>query len=210
MPSNFHKQIDAACVQLDRAIILLIDEGDYYWSATSADAAEEIFGKIATVLSKSSALETICETFERMLSPEELEAFGKAKGLRASLNEHRNWLKHYQEENTEFYFDVESVARDLVDRAIDSPRHSIKSNSKQIERFYVYASGRYNRGRIKTDNCPRCGKNEGLPIFWGQADEETWKAAQSGELILGGYVTHEINANRECHNCDHQWLASSM
>lgn len=39
---------------------------------------------------------------------------------------------------------------------------------------------------MKKVYCPSCGRNEGVPLIRGAAEEEAWKAAQRGEAVLAG------------------------
>jgi hypothetical protein len=58
------------------------------------------------------------------------------------------------------------------------------------------------------ESCPACGKQEGLPLVWGEADEERKAAAQRGEIILAGFVVWREFLDFECQACGYQWATT--
>jgi len=58
---------------------------------------------------------------------------------------------------------------------------------------------------LKKERCPSCGELEGLPLVWGDPDEETQQAVTRGEIILAGRVIWRDFLDFECRKCGHQW-----
>lgn len=57
--------------------------------------------------------------------------------------------------------------------------------------------------------CPKCEEKAGVRIAYGYPTEETFAAAQRGELAIGGCM-REIEAPKwECLACEHRWPISA-
>lgn len=62
---------------------------------------------------------------------------------------------------------------------------------------------------MEKTRCPSCGLNEGVPLIWGAADEQTWKAVQRGEAVLAGCMMQPAGGSvpdHACLNCSHRWI----
>lgn len=108
-------KIDAAVHQLDWAIVLFVDHGEFIPAITLASAAEEILGKAVGTASVSN---TIRGTFSAQFGMKESEV------TRDHLNRFRNWLKHWDEYPNDDKLEVEadkeavqSIARALANLA---------------------------------------------------------------------------------------------
>ena len=59
--------------------------------------------------------------------------------------------------------------------------------------------------RRKPEKCPKCGSAKGLPILYGRPTAEAFKAAQEGEVILGGCLIQVGAPLWRCDECGHEW-----
>lgn len=141
MSANWHNQKHVARCQLERAIELFLDEKDYYSAATLAGACEEILGKLVERTGKSRALSNLTIRFRSLLSEEEYKAIDENKGLLSLLNEYRNWLKHYCEDQ-QLFIDSEAAAFDLIDRAHENWIALDEEDSAPMLRFRDHSSHR--------------------------------------------------------------------
>jgi len=57
------------------------------------------------------------------------------------------------------------------------------------------------RFRRKPESCPLCGGMNVIPITYGLPTIETAKAAERGEVALGGCVVHPDNRRWQCGSC---------
>ncbi len=82
------------------------------------------------------------------LTPQEIEAlkdFAKQKDfstVRDTLNEYRNWLKHFIPELDEFFIDAESAAAELIERAVENFYQVTGRDTSQTERFLEFQRNR--------------------------------------------------------------------
>ena len=56
--------------------------------------------------------------------------------------------------------------------------------------------------------CPSCGQLAGIPLVWGDADQETWEASVRGEVVLAGCMIEPISGaapDYACLNCAYRW-----
>lgn len=143
MTATWHNQKAVAICQLNQAIEIFLDKHDYYASATLAGASEEILGIMVAKLGKEHALAHIKSLICSMLTEEEKNAIGGERGLVASLNEYRNWLKHYIEGDQHFYMDSKAAAYELIERACENLVALGEKDTEQISRFAEYARLRY-------------------------------------------------------------------
>ena len=62
----------------------------------------------------------------------------------------------------------------------------------------------------KKATCPKCGSNEGLPILYGMPTDEAFKAAEDGEIALGGCTIIEgMSPDYYCSECGYSWKKMS-
>jgi hypothetical protein len=56
---------------------------------------------------------------------------------------------------------------------------------------------------VGKERCPECGAVEVVPIVYGYpaADSELMRAAQAGEVVLGGCVIEDDQPYWRCRNC---------
>lgn len=141
MSANWHNQKHVARCQLERAIELFLDEQDYYSAATLAGASEEILGKLRERTGMPHALSNLRNRLRSMLTEEEYKAIDEKKGLLSLLNEYRNWLKHFSEDE-ELFIDSKAAAFDLIDRAHENWIALGEEDSAQMLRFREHSSGR--------------------------------------------------------------------
>jgi hypothetical protein len=60
------------------------------------------------------------------------------------------------------------------------------------------------------ERCPSCGQVEGVPLVWGDPDEQTRKAAQRSELVLAGCMIQPLGGaapDYACLHCCHRWIS---
>jgi hypothetical protein len=61
----------------------------------------------------------------------------------------------------------------------------------------------------KSENCPKCGKDEGVPLVWGKPGRDAVEKIERKELVCGGCdiwsALGGVVMNRECLSCGHQW-----
>jgi hypothetical protein len=216
MAAKEHHQLEAACVQLDRAIALFLDEQDYYSAATLAGAAEDIFGAMVQRSGQTSAFGNLHQRICEALTPAERDALresqlkGRSKdGVKAEINSTRNWLKHSDGTEDFRYMDVEREAFDVLDRAVESRLLLLEELTPLIGRFHDYADHRHSGSLFRKLDCPSCGQAEGVPLLWGEPDKNAWGASLRGELVLAGCVLDMAEQTpppeHECLECGHRW-----
>lgn len=145
------KQIEVAEIQLDRAITLFLDEEDYFSSGTLAGAAEEIFGCLLRDLGREPSLDNYVSVMQKLLSEVEIRAIEPNSKpsrtldgiLSSQLNDYRNWLKHYMKNESEFLFNPESAAEELLDRACSNFWQLFGRETEQTKRFLEYQRNIY-------------------------------------------------------------------
>lgn len=107
-----YNKADLARIQIDRAVELYLDHGDFVCASTLAGAAEEMLGNIA----KAQGGESLLGIIHRELEDE----FEKFSDLSAAVNWFRNELKHSRD-NPSLQAEVEFTEGDcalLLYRAI--------------------------------------------------------------------------------------------
>jgi hypothetical protein len=146
--ARFHPRLDVCEHQLNRSIELFLESRDFYSSATLAGAAEEVLGKMLEDSGSKSSSTRKTIALMSSLTPQEIEAlkdFAKQKDfstVRDTLNEYRNWLKHFIPELDEFFIDAESAAADLIERAVENFYQVTGRDTSQTERFLEFQRNR--------------------------------------------------------------------
>jgi hypothetical protein len=116
--------LEIAHRQIERAIVLFLDDRDYVSSLTLAGAAEEILGKLLNKEGKEHWLDSISKGALRALgfrkrelqAPEALKA---KKEIANIANRHKNAFKHYNIDGTVTLL-VDVAAAEMIDRAISN------------------------------------------------------------------------------------------
>jgi len=116
--------LEVAERQLERSVVLFLDEKDYVSSLTLAGAAEEILGKLLNKEGKEHWLDSISKGALRALgfrkkTFETPEAKKAKKEIANISNYHKNRMKHYNDDGT-ITFAVDIEAADMIDRAISN------------------------------------------------------------------------------------------
>ncbi|WP_310646505.1 hypothetical protein [Limnohabitans sp.] len=148
MKARFHPRLDVCEHQLNRSIELFLESRDFYSSATLAGAAEEVLGKMLEDSGSKSSSTRKTIALMSSLTPQEIEAlkdFAKQKDfstVRDTLNEYRNWLKHFIPELDEFFIDAESAAAELIERAVENFYQVTGRDTSQTERFLEFQRNR--------------------------------------------------------------------
>jgi len=57
----------------------------------------------------------------------------------------------------------------------------------------------------RTYICPRCRARAGVDILYGEPTIEAFKAAERGEIHIGGCVMELDAPDRHCRDCGHEW-----
>lgn len=146
--ARFHPRLDVCEHQLNRSIELFLESRDFYSSATLAGAAEEVLGKMLEDSGSKSSSTRKTIALMSSLTPQEIEAlkdFAKQKDfstVRDTLNEYRNWLKHFIPELDEFFIDAESAAAELIERAVENFYQVTGRDTSQTERFLEFQRNR--------------------------------------------------------------------
>lgn len=110
-----YSKFEIAEHQLERALHLLLDEGDYISSITLAGASEEILGKLLNEQGKESDLESFVNACVQ-IGTEELQEDWPNKEFVSIANYFRNGLKHYT--GGDSISVPEEAAVEIIDRAI--------------------------------------------------------------------------------------------
>ena len=58
-----------------------------------------------------------------------------------------------------------------------------------------------------TVRCPSCAARSAVQILYGLPGDEAGRAAEAGEVVLGGCVVTPGMANTRCRSCGHEWIA---
>lgn len=61
---------------------------------------------------------------------------------------------------------------------------------------------------MKRAICPSCEKINGVQLLWGMPDAADLTLAEKGEVELGGCVITDMEVDRHCRSCAHQWKSS--
>lgn len=116
--------LEIAHRQIERAIVLFLDERDYVSALTLAGAAEEILGKLLNKEGKEHWLDSISKGALKALGfrKKELEMPEALKAKREIVNisnRHKNTFKHYNSDETITLL-VDVAAANMIDRAISN------------------------------------------------------------------------------------------
>ena len=55
--------------------------------------------------------------------------------------------------------------------------------------------------------CPKCGAPGAVPVVFGLPTDEAGRAAEAGEVVLGGRVVTPRMPDTHCRSCGHEWIA---
>ncbi|MFZ5608956.1 MAG: hypothetical protein ACOY99_05025 [Pseudomonadota bacterium] len=122
---------EIARIQLDRAIILMLDEKDYVSAITLAGASEEILGQM---LGEKSTYKEFEKAFTKLHERRTGERPEK-RIFNALANGVRNGLKHYQD-GAPLHFDPEQEAKEIVDRAAVNYFLLTQEETPAMKRFW--------------------------------------------------------------------------
>ena len=125
--------LDAAEIQLRRAILLFLEEQDFVSALTLAGAAEEILGMLLREKGQQSALDTLIETSCR-LEKKFMGSSSLPKEVARLANVFRNRLKHYNSQEA-ITFSAGWYAAEMIDRAIQNYRSLTGQVTKEMTRF---------------------------------------------------------------------------
>lgn len=124
--------------QIDRAIILFIDDADFISTITLAGAAEEILGKMLNKEGMTHVLDELINGSLKFQDPDvDIQDPKTRKGIASIANYYKNKLKHFDEEASGVHFSSDCYAADLIDRAISNYWKLTESETKQMERFKI-------------------------------------------------------------------------
>lgn len=116
--------LEIAHRQIERAIVLFLDDRDYVSALTLAGAAEEILGKLLNKEGKEHWLDSISKGALRVLGFRKIElktpeALKAKKEIANIANRHKNTFKHYNSDGTVTLL-VDVAAAKMIDRAISN------------------------------------------------------------------------------------------
>jgi len=135
VPVRAYYREDLALAQLQTALQLYFDGKDRGSVITLAGAADEIFGKLLAAASRDSSLKSLVAAVAEI----QKKLFGEAvepKHIADRANAARNSLKHWNVGDTEIVkFDLETEARDMLNRAIDNYWMLKQKLTPEMERF---------------------------------------------------------------------------
>lgn len=131
------RKLDIAVKQLETAIDLFVDRGDYICSITLAGAAEEILGKLVERNGKRPSVDELCASLISKYAPT-----ADPKHIRAQhLNKARNSLKHANRINEdEIKIEVEPEAMSMIIRALNNLVVLDRSAPYNVEKFLMVIS----------------------------------------------------------------------
>jgi len=132
-------KIEISLIQIERAILLALDEFEYVSAITLAGAAEEILGKILEAEGKTSSHTAILTLLQ--LSHEQLNLQTLSKEEQKEItNGTRNHLKHFM--GTEYIeANLKQQACNLIHRAISNYIMLCKEPTKIIWRWIAEEKG---------------------------------------------------------------------
>lgn len=125
--------------QIERAIVVFLDDKDYVSALTLAGAAEEILGKLLNKEGKEHWLDSISKGALRALgfrkkefeTPEALKA---RKEIADIANQHKNRLKHYNNDGTITLL-IDVAAAEMIYRAISNYFDLTQRETEAMGRF---------------------------------------------------------------------------
>jgi len=127
-----HK-LDIAVKQLETAIDLFVDRGDYISAITLAGAAEEILGVLVKRSGKHPSVDDLCRSLIAKYVPT-----ADPKHIRDQyLNKARNSLKHANRaKEDEIAIEVEQEAISMIARALNNLITLDRSVPYNVEKFF--------------------------------------------------------------------------
>ena len=135
VPVRAYYRKDLALAQLVTALGLYFDGGDRGSVITLAGAADEIFGKLLAASERENSFQSLIAAVTAI----QQKLFGEAlepKRIADRANAARNTLKHWDVGDTEIVkFDLETEARDMLNRAIDNYWSLEQKLTPEMERF---------------------------------------------------------------------------
>ena len=135
VPVRAYYREDLALAQLQTALRIYFDSGDHGSVITLAGAADEIFGKLLAASGRDNSLNSLIAAVTAI----QQKLFGEAlepKQIADRANAARNSLKHWDVGDTEIVnFDLETEARDMLNRAIDNYWTLKQELTPEMERF---------------------------------------------------------------------------
>jgi hypothetical protein len=135
VPIRAYYRKELAFAQLQTALHLYFDAGDRGSVITLAGAADEIFGKLLAASGHGSSLKSLITAVAEI----QRKLFGEAgepKHIADRANAARNSLKHWDVGDPEIVkFDLETEARDMLNRAIDNYWMLEHKLTPEMERF---------------------------------------------------------------------------
>jgi len=116
--------LEVAHRQIERAIVVFLDDKDYVSALTLAGAAEEILGKLLNKEGKEHWLDSISKGALRALGFRKMEfetpeALKAKKEIANNANHYKNRLKHYNDDGTITLL-INVAAAEMIDRAISN------------------------------------------------------------------------------------------
>ncbi|KGC96404.1 hypothetical protein DP62_5739 [Burkholderia pseudomallei] len=125
MPAQTYRRIDLALEQLDVALMLFLERGDFPAVITLAGAAEEVLGKEVNRRGWQVALHRRVNRYAEQ----------DRKAAITEQNRVRNALKHFADhEQSEFTADLEEAARWALERACENA-HRLELEVPRSEAF---------------------------------------------------------------------------
>lgn len=126
-------KLDIALAQVERAIVLALDESDFVSAVTLAGAAEEILGSLLKLEGKQSSYGGLKRTLEYVHENVQVEKLS-GKEFNALANGVRNHFKHHSNTET-IEVDAEQEACNIVCRAIGNYTSLGYERTKTMERW---------------------------------------------------------------------------
>jgi hypothetical protein len=131
--------LEIAHRQIERAVVLFLDDKDYVSALTLAGAAEEILGKLLNKEGKEHWLDSISKGALQALgfpkkeleTPEALKA---RKEIANIANHFKNTVKHYNDDGT-IKLLVDVAAAEMIDRAISNYFNLTQRETGAMGRF---------------------------------------------------------------------------
>lgn len=111
-------KLDLALHQLERAILLHLDEKDYICAITLAGAADELLRALVEQIGVTPALTRRVDLTVALCDDDEIDPKLLAKYVADMANYHRNELKHYRDGSPLLVLEENSA--DMLQRAISN------------------------------------------------------------------------------------------
>lgn len=159
-------KLDAAEIQLERAIELFMVEKDYISALTLAGAADELLGGAIKAKGWRPSRSKLLDVFPRMLvvgedtDPPEMTE----KEIGTIINEARNWLKHY-DDGAPIVMNPKNEAIWMLQQAVDN---YFRLNETWTEKMEPFAPMVVKRG----DDILEISKNRIHPQFISAGQEK--------------------------------------